>query len=377
MSSNHDERDRSEGLTTHPSDEPTRVHGIVTRFFGDQSGALLAKIGGTSISLELGADAKDDCAVLDVSGPISLVFGSDYVRGPKFALYEQGLLSDYDIGYYLVIANISDIAAMGATPLAITTVVRYPPTMTDADFESLIEGIRDAASACDVMNVGGDIGGAERTILSAAAIGACSRGSAITRSGARAGDVLCLTGAVGIAGAAVAYFGNDRKRVRLSDDLEAELLAAWKRPVARTTEGRILGTHHLATACQDTSDGLKATIEQLAAASGVGFVVDEAAVPVHSSTAAVAQLLELETTALALSASVDFQLAFTVPPEMTDTCAALFAEEGKDLYVIGTATDDDALVLRRSDGTHGPLPGVTWRHQEGDIAKLAAGSPRR
>src|SRR5205823_3775557 len=127
--------------------------------------------------------------------------GSDYVRGSKFTLFELGHLSHYDLGYYLAIANFSDIAAMGAKPLALLSVVRYPPEMADSDFDLVLQGIADGAQACSAANVGGDIGEAERLMLSATALGVCAPGRALLRSGAKAGDVLCLTGEVGTAGA--------------------------------------------------------------------------------------------------------------------------------------------------------------------------------
>lgn len=56
------------------------------------------------------------------------------MRGPKFRLFEAGYLDEYDLGYYLAAANFSDIAAMGATPIGLLTVVRYPPDMSDDVF---------------------------------------------------------------------------------------------------------------------------------------------------------------------------------------------------------------------------------------------------
>lgn len=352
------------------SDEPKRVDQIVSRFFSAQSGTQLANIDSTKIGLTLGADKKDDCAVLDISGPVTLVFGSDYVRGPKFYLYERGLLNNFDIGYYLIVANVSDIAAMGAKPLAVTTIVRYPDTLSDRDFEAIFAGIDEAARACGTVNVGGDIGGAERIILSAAAIGACSPGQALTRSGADPGDLLCLTGPVGTAGAAVAYFGEDAWDARLASDVEDELLMAWKRPVARTLEGALLSAEQLATSCQDVSDGLKATLEQLATASGVGFIVDRDAVPIARSTMEVASLTGVDPIVLAMSASVDFQLAFTLDPVLLSRCQKLFRAAAREMHVIGKATEVKELRLRSPYGGLKPLPGVAWRHQDGNIAKL-------
>lgn len=113
------------------SDEPTRLTQVIGTLFADQAKGWSTRLSeGEQTDLLVGADAQDDCAVFRIQGTQDLVLGSDYVRGPKFRLYELGYLNDYDIGYYLAMANFSDIAAMGAQPIALLSVIRYPRTMT-------------------------------------------------------------------------------------------------------------------------------------------------------------------------------------------------------------------------------------------------------
>ncbi|GAB3810425.1 thiamine-phosphate kinase [Micromonospora zhanjiangensis] len=356
------------------ADEPTRVRQLVAAFLTGQSGSEVGP-GNPAITLAVGADRRDDCAVFDIGGSVSLVFGSDYVRGSKFRLYELGLLSDFDIGYYLVAANVSDVAAMGATPIGVCTVVRYPPDLTDERFRSVMAGIHQACTDFGTLNVGGDIGNAERLILSASAIGVCAPGKVLTRGGAKPGDVLCVTGPCGLLGAAVAYFPKrEEKGWQLPEELEKRLLGSWKRPVARVAEGRLLAAKPYATACQDTSDGLKATIEQIAEASGVGFDVTTGDVPLDETVAAVAEVMGVGRTALAMSASADFQLAFTVGEQDLDACRADFLAHGLDLYAIGRATDAGEVRAVGPDGSVGALPGVAWKHQQSDISLLVSDS---
>ncbi|GGP60698.1 thiamine-monophosphate kinase [Streptomyces melanogenes] len=355
------------------SDEPTRVQQLIGEFLTGQSGTSVGA-DGLDVRLTAGADAKDDCAVYDLSSPMSLVVGSDYIRGPKFVLYEMGLLSGFDIGYYLAVANVSDIAAMGATPIGVLSVVRYPHEVDDAEFQEVIAGIHRGCTDCGTLNVGGDIGNAERIILSATAFGVCRPGSALMRSGARPGDLLCVTGPCGLLGAAVAYFPKrDTFEKGLSDEVERRLLDGWRRPRARVAEGRILGTKAYATACQDTSDGLKATIEQIMHASGVGFRVVEEDVPVEPAVGLVADLMGVESLALSMSASSDFQLAFTLEAGKLEKCRAEFALAGLDFHVIGEATDTGRAESVNHLGAVRPLPGVAWKHQRSDISLLATG----
>lgn len=346
------------------SDEPARLHAVISALFCGQSGTQLWETDEGAARLAIGASDQDDCAVIDLAGQSTLVAGSDYVRGPQFTLYRAGLLSEYDLGYFLVVANLSDIAAMGAHPIGVLTVVRYPQEMTDGAFTSLMRGIADACAMSSAHNIGGDIGTAERIILSGTALGMCSPGEVLLRSGSRPGDVLCVSGDVGSAGAAVAAFGDDKFRIgTLSAEARSQMLEAWRRPIARVSEGRLLAHQKLASACMDTSDGLCASIMELGRASGVGFAVREDAITITTAVREVADELCIDPLSLALSASVDFQLAFTVPPAELPRCQASFADHDLDLRVIGEATRDTAVSMLQRNGSTVPLPGVPWRHQ--------------
>lgn len=351
------------------SDEPTRLADTIVRLFRDQAGQFTPVTwpDGSAVNLIAGADAQDDCAVFRLSGDHDLVVGSDYVRGPKFRLYEMGYLDEYDLGHYLVAANVSDIAAMGATPIGVLSVVRYPPDMTDDLFERVMRGIRDACSLFGCLNVGGDIGGAERLILSAAALGVCPGGGSLLRTGAKPGDVVCLTAPTGLAGAAMAYLRADKPDDVIDEQHLATMLANWKRPRARVDEGRTLRASGVVTSCQDTSDGLKATLESIASASGVGVCVQEQDVPIPGAVTAVAEHLDLDPLGIVMGDSVDFELVFTVPPEQVEALAGKL-----DFHRIGVVRRDAGAVLARTDGTTTPLPGRAWRHAPDDPGDRSA-----
>jgi thiamine-monophosphate kinase len=340
------------------SDEPVRLADFVAKIFRLDAGpAEVAVAKGTTARPLVGADGQDDCAVLRMSGDQDLVVGSDYVRGPKFRLYEMGLLSLSDLGYYLVAANVSDVAAMGARPLGLLSVIRYPPDMSDDEFVEVLTGIKQATHDFRCPGIGGDIGGAERLFLSATALGVCRPGRALLRSGARPGDVLCVTGPTGIAGAAMAYFRSAVKIPEIECHREV-LLRSWRRPVARVDEGIRLGESDLVTSCQDTSDGLKAAVHGLADASAVGFVVEEAKIPVAPQVRDVCRLLDLDLMATIMGDSVDFQLAFTITPEALPRLAG----DGLAIHPIGVATRDRRVLLSGPGAVTSELPGKAWRH---------------
>ncbi|WP_228540673.1 thiamine-phosphate kinase [Nocardia sp. XZ_19_369] len=343
--------------TDTPLDEPSKIAEIIVPTMGEEALSAVLSNGATA-ELLLGAKAQDDCAAFLLDGAQVLVTGTDYVRGPKFSLYEKGFIRNYDIGWYLAGANISDVAAMGAIPLGLLSVVRYPKNLPDSDFTELIEGIRDGARAAGALNVGGDIGSAERIILSASAFGVVEPANLLTRTGAKPGQMLCVTGPTGLAGSAMklANSGEDISRNEYS-----ALLSKWMRVSPRVAHGRIFARNPAVTGCIDTSDGLKGAIETLAHASEVSIVVEEKNLPIDDSVRVAATRLNCDVLDLVFGDSVDFELVATVDADAVKSLAEQCAEAGLDLHVIGRLDSGSGAVLLRDHGTT-EIPGASWRH---------------
>ncbi|MGH4019715.1 MAG: thiamine-phosphate kinase, partial [Pseudonocardiaceae bacterium] len=242
------------------------------------------------------------------------------------------------------------------------TVVRYPAEMSDESFSSVLYGIREACDYFNVPNVGGDIGGAERLILSGTALGVCKPGNALMRRGARPGDVLCITGPTGLAGAAMKYFRARKNQPEIESKYRKSLLAAWKRPEARVKQGICLGNSKLVTSCIDTSDGLKAAVESIAIASRVSFTIYEDHVPITPEVIAVCEHLGEEPMSVVMGDSVDFQLAFTVPEIHLEQLTHEFANKNLRFIPIGIAVEGTRGQLLQPGGDMIDLPGSTWRH---------------
>jgi thiamine-monophosphate kinase len=302
------------------------------------------------------ATQRDDCAVVPIGDHHDLVIGSDFVRGEGFALYKQGLLTRQEIGAYLVGANTSDIAAMGAAPLGMTFIYRYPDTTTDDEFAAIVEGVVSACERFAIPLVGGDTGSYESSVLAATAFGICPRGRALLRSGGRDGDYLYLTGDVGRALSAFRYFpaAAAAKRPRLPEDMEAELLAPWQRVEPAVAQGRLLVQEELSRCAMDTSDGVFAAAELLAEASQVDVVLDQIAMPVRDSVKRAADYLGADWVELACGASVDFRLLFSAPAEVDRRLREGFARREWPLYRIGRMTTASGTAptayLQATDG---------------------------
>ena len=231
-----------------------------------------------------------------------------------------------DIGYRVVAVNLSDIAAMGATPRWMTLAL----TLWDKDEQwvgRFADGLYSAAREHDVALVGGDTTQGDAVVATVHLTGEVEQGRALLRSGARVGDTVYVTGTVGDAAAGLTLLQ--------SDVVDEALLQRFLRPVARIEQGRaLLGR---ASAAIDISDGLVADLGKLAQASGVGAEIDIASVPL---SAAMLQRYDRDSAEqFALTGGDDYELCFTAP------AGAIAELDG--IAAIGVVTDGDGVVCRR------------------------------
>lgn len=254
---------------------------------------------------------------------------------------DPGLTDLADLGWRALAACASDVAAMGGRPSAALVTVTVPPDRDGGRLlDQLYDGIEAASAALGCPVVGGDLTAGPGLVVAVAVTGTLDGGSEgpVLRSGARPGDTLLVTAALGAAAAGLRLLRAG------TPELGPALVVAHRRPVARVAEGRAARTGG-ATAMIDLSDGLAADLRGLAAASGVGVVVDE--VPVAAGA----------TAEEALVGGDDHELLVAAPDPAA--VAASFAAAGLAQPVpIGRCTGDPAEV-RLGDGD---LPEGGWEH---------------
>jgi len=233
------------------------------------------------------------------------------------------------IGWKALGCSVSDIAAMGARPLWALVSLGVPPTMPVRAVERLYRGMRRLADRFDVRIVGGDTDRSERLLVDVSVIGAAGNGGAVLRSGARIGDAIVVTGRL----------GNSYRSGR------------HLRFLPRVAEAQWLVRHVRPHAMMDVSDGLSLDLTRMTTASGVGAMIDAAAVPMASSATLDQALYEGE----------DFELLFAVAPSAVRRLSGL--RRLVPVSVIGCVTSArDGVTIRQADGRVVPLRAKGFQH---------------
>lgn len=265
----------------------------------------------------------DDAAVVATEAGFSAVTTDLLVEGVDFLSSE----SPEAIGRRAMAVNLSDLAAMGAAPELFLLSIAFRSARGEAYPLAIARGALSRATPLGVALAGGDLSDAPLTVVSIALWGRLEQ-SPIRRSGARAGDLLFLSGHPGRAAAGLALArarGEGRPCAPgLTAAAEAELLAAYRDPDPRVALGLHLAG--LATAAIDVSDGLGLDAARLAAASGVEAVIEEDLLPISPALREFARLEAIDPLELILSGGDDYELLFTIPPER----AAEVPAEGPD-----------------------------------------------
>jgi thiamine-monophosphate kinase len=272
--------------------------------------------------------------------------------------FRRDLSSLADVGWKAIAVNVSDLAAMGARPLAAVVGLCRPAAVPVADVEALYEGMAQACATWDVALVGGDTVAAPVLALSVTALGEVDPSAALRRSGARPGDRIVVIGSLGAAAAALAGHGAGL-------DVPAPLLAAHRRPRALVAAGRVLAEHG-ATAAIDVSDGLGADLAHICAASDVRIRVHAAALPLAAGVREAATELGVDALSLAVGGGEDFALAAALPAATARAATdAARAAEGVEAAVVGEvlpAGHGPAVTLVTDDGNERDVSALGWDH---------------
>jgi thiamine-monophosphate kinase len=292
---------------------------LIARYFAQQPARADVRLG-----------IGDDAAVLDVRADRKLVIAVDtIVEGVHFPVRTNAA----DIGYRALAVNLSDMAAMGAEPSWFTLSLSLP-TSDEHWVAQFATGLFEVAQTHDLMLVGGDTVKGP-LVVTVQIAGWVEADRWLTRSGARPGDLVVVSGHPGDAAGGLATL----QRALQPSPANSRLQQRFLRPTPRVRLGREL--REFATAAMDVSDGLLTDLDKLCAASRCGASIDVDALPISADLRDTFD--ETSCTDFALAGGDDYELMFTVPRESLMRLSNLDVK----CTAIGEITADEHVVCRR------------------------------
>ncbi|UCH76145.1 MAG: thiamine-phosphate kinase [Rhodospirillales bacterium] len=301
----------------------------------------------------------DDAAIIGPMSDRDIVATTDtMVAGVHFMSDERPDL----IAAKLLRVNLSDLAAMGAAPLAYLLNIALPASIDDDWLGAFVRGLAADQAAFGITLAGGDsVTTPGPPTFTVTALGTVKCGWAIRRSGARPDDIVYVSGTIG--DAAVGLECLQREVAGLTPETRDELIGRYRLPRPRVgLGGRLVG---LASAAIDISDGLAADLTHILDASGVGAELNAAALPLSEALKAVlAREPDILTTVLA--GGDDYELLFTVAPGYAARIVKIATDLSLPLTPIGRIVTEPKLRIVAPDGAELKLARKGWVHGRKD-----------
>ncbi len=309
----------------------------------------------------------DDCAVLDDGGDRLLLITTDLMAEGVHFLPRTDPVA---LGDKLLSVNLSDVAAMGGTPRHAVLAVAVPAGLEVAYLDGVYAGLRRRARRHGVSVVGGDTtrSGAG-LVLSLTLTGRARRGGVLTRSGARPGDAILVSGTLGDSGAGLALstaVGDAGALGTLPGLAQADrdvLRARHDTPEPRVDLGRMLPRFEGVHAAIDLSDGLASDLGHICRRSEVGARIDLSLLPLSGALLRFAAETGWDPRSLAASAGEDYELCVAVDPGASSTLVAEARALGIGLTEVGRMADGHSDI-QWTDGNGHPVdpPSGGWDH---------------
>jgi thiamine-monophosphate kinase len=323
--------------------------------------ALKKRYGTTSARIVRGIG--DDAAVI-ASGRNRYLLTTDLLA--EGIHFDRRTAAFTDIGFRAATANLSDIAAMGGTPEYLLVALAIPRDAIGRQVRQLYDGMMAACRPHRVNLIGGDTSASRSGwFVNLMLVGSAAGGRLLFRSGAKEGDDLYVTGTLGDSRAGLQLL--QRRGMAPAPSLQAAhrrfLTQRHLRPTARIREGRWLSKARWATSAIDLSDGLSGDLRHLCAESGVGALIELAALPVSSACCRYAVSVKEDPTALALSGGEDYELLFTVSARHRARFERATMQQHFRMPKVGRMTAaKEGLRMTLPDGRQRPLPCSSYEH---------------
>jgi thiamine-monophosphate kinase len=257
------------------------------------------------------------------------------------------------VGWKCLARAVSDIAAMGGAPRCFLLSLALPPSLTERWLKDFLAGLRRASRKFQCVLAGGDTTRRDEVLINVTVVGEVKAGRAVMRSGARAGDILYVSGRLGKAELGLRILEEGKKPPKAGNPLTRKQLY----PEPRVGLGQWLAETQLPSSMMDLSDGLSSDLRRLCAASATGARIEETKLPAVRLTSS-PRTLKGHPTSLALHGGDDYELLFTVPPRKAKMVPEHF--QGLRLTAIGEITRKRGVRVLAESGQEHLLVAEGW-----------------
>jgi thiamine-monophosphate kinase len=311
---------------------------------------VVARLGGVPLGI------GDDAAVLAPAPGSGWALSCDaFLEGVHFLVKRHPPDS---VGFKSLVRATSDLAAMGATPRFFMLTLALPAARTGAWLDGFVGGMGRAARGLKMRLIGGDTSRFPFVSINITVLGEIAPGLAVTRAGARPGDIVYVTGKLGRAQLGLELVKNwpfsELKRLLTRQNW---LLKQHLYPEIRVRLGAWLAQHRVPSAMMDISDGLSTDLSRLCAASGVGARLWTERIP-RVEIPVKFRKLRLDALQMALDGGDDYELLFTVPRGRAKLLRK--APQFSDITAIGEIERGERILLAGTDGRAKPLKPGGW-----------------
>ncbi len=307
----------------------------------------------------------DDAAEISLAKDSHLVVSTDLlIEGIHFDLAYTPLAH---LGYKSVVVNLSDIAAMNAIPTQILVSIAVSNRFSMEAIDTLYEGIAQACQAYRIDLVGGDTSSSRSgLIISITALGYQNPGKIVKRTGAKPGDLICVSGDLGSAYMGLQILDREKKVFEVNPDMQPEineeqayLIGRQLKPEARTDVIFDLADVGIVpTSMMDISDGLASELLHISKESGVGMHIFEDKLPIENLTKLASSDFGLSPITCALNGGEDYELLFTIPQSDYEAVQKL-----NDITIIGVVKEKSTgNILNLKSGQAVDIKAQGWIH---------------
>ncbi|MGM7703798.1 thiamine-phosphate kinase [Pseudalkalibacillus sp. Hm43] len=267
--------------------------------------------------------------------------------------FSRKTMSPYHIGHKALAVNVSDIAAMGGAPKFYLVSIAIPKGWTEEELRDIYQGMADLAEDFQIDLIGGDTVSTEGPLVVSVTVhGRVQQDRKLLRKNARSGDVVFLTGPVGLSAAGLHLLLKEEVSIK-------RLIEAHQLPQPQVNAGLLLAGSGYRIALNDISDGLASEANEIAEASNVQLILDEECLPFIEEFASFQKEQVLE---WMLYGGEDFQLVGTVSEADWHSLRKRFGEHNQPLYKIGTVNEGPARVMLKKGEELLPIGKKGYNH---------------